>query len=1038
MTLGGTDSRISMSASNPLGITLEVLQGHVFLQTDAHASHKEGAPALGLFGSSAGFTADARLFDLVESGGVVEPFAPVSFNLEFAPHVGATLASDPLLIPVLISQRSVSDNGYPIQKTIAHAINPPRLSDLINGQYWEHTLVFVDMCGYQEVDFALHLGALKSVAKNNGGLEEFWSHSVFDRSVSARSTHTRGLPFYVRGALRVRMRADIGISSTTLPRSVVCQPRSRYNAQPGRVLSTEELICAFPTTEDSSVAMQQAMTAYIEVASSPYRLAGAAKPQDMFGMFTPAWTNFIVPQYMSVTGVEMPASAMAMGLVYPTHHHTLEAFFEVALEDVCEQLELNKTQMVQLLEEVSRVYGARRENAFRTDPTKAPRVSGEQAPALLTHGAVDMLVKCVETVFVETCTALSYTTDTTDIVPSLGGGTRSDTRFGRVLRKMAPNGVMEVERITADLLRCVGFDCEDGSMFNYRLHTLLCVSRFEYKSPLVRAFAHVMDLYMPCVAKMQCGGNPEHGETSSLVCHILSWLILRDEAYRMMMDGSQYASRPEVGLDMTQRNAKAAAARTAFLDPVLYEGSLKPDAHMKPLEYEAQDTPHYPLPIMLCLEPTAPVVSSQMPCDAHYSDMSTQEHAKSRSNQTMRVANTERAAHIFGNMAAPPPVMKAFPHPGYSVAQARREPFTKSYSPFYRGVISFWMPDSTFLLRVQKQRGSTRAQRALAASGTGYPVALDYVCALVDSNGTGPERLLFGVPHNIFVTHGNRAGAESDGRRVVLIPTTPIKTSLCSLMARVVACEPCPESPQIMPGARSQQLAARCMPNIAALATPPRDQTGASRGGTSRRRSVSSASRRPGKAQPRRAVVTSISPTSGRGASELAALLKMLDSKTTEDSSSCVRVCPADAHMFFEREIATALERALSDKTIAAIQVHASPIGRPQFQRVRPILPPEVCKRICALLEVDASSALTFQRLSMLCGDALYQIMREGSSNHKYAQLQTILGENASMTHPDRQALLVRAVAQYLLDRGELTRFVIVLHMYEHSVPYAR
>jgi ferredoxin len=204
-------------------------------------------------------------------------------------------------------------------------------------------------------------------------------------------------------------------------------------------------------------------------------------------------------------------------------------------------------------------------------------------------------------------------------------------------------------------------------------------------------------------------------------------------------------------------------------------------------------------------------------------------------------------------------------------------------------------------------------------------------------------------------------------------------------------------------------------------ARPPRRRAGVPELGDT-------ASREPGTLSFKRAVASPLTPTLRSDSP----LLRELDAQTERDITRCVRVCPADAHLFFEREIAAALEAALREKTIAAIEIHATRIGRPQFTRFRPLLPAQVTQAVCRVLEVDRDSALTYQRLSMLCGDSLRALLDADTTDPRREQLALALGvEHAEMLRPERHETLVRAVSQFILDCDHLTRFLIVLHMYE-------
>lgn len=999
-------------------VRVEVLEGTLFLQKQGNASCQEGAPALALSGSSSMFDAHVCMFDLPDEydtnahgGGQLVRFQELGAAdcpLYLAPHAQDGATCDPLVMPFLVSQRSISNKGYPIQKTIAHAINAPRLSELTNGRVWEGILVFIDMCGYQEVSFLTHMNALEKQARQDGVMiEALWTNKVFNQSVQSGSEwHPRDLPFYVRGGIRVRMSAVLPQMTAALRPAGVASQRDvmaveswSERMEAARTAQERmEVASRIPDTasrtymRDPAIAqgLQDAFKAYIDMARLPYTREGG------WGNLAPyatQWSHFVVPQYMTTTGLETPAGPLAISSTYPLDHDTLEAFFAACIEDTCERLGVSTATFTDTMRNVHDVYTRRRANAFADDTAAERRESGTPALPRMTRGAIDLMCATVDTVFTSTTSSMTYTTDTTAVL-----GRRSfNDAYRRPLDKLAGKSCkMEVERITVDLLRCVGFDCEDGSMFHYRLHMLLCQCRFVYNRPYVAAFADVMDLYMPCIAKMQCGGSPLTGSPSSLVCHILSWLILRDEAHRMMTRGVEYSGDVAAGA-LSRTQALYAADRTAYMRPTLYQEDERARKTIDKILSAEQlsSTPNeqerfYPLPITLCLEPTAPVPCQQMPCAAHYPDASRDDMRSIRQDHSTRLVNVRMVQQQLHEVVQAPPVLSAFPDESHGVDAARRNPFQYAYSPFYRGVLSFWMPDSGFLCAVERARDTLRNDTLADVPDT---CVVDYVCAVVDTNNRTAR---LGVPHNLFVTCNTKQERASP-YRVAMIPSAPFSGGLVTALARVVADEKCPENPtgELDPNAYTRPEAARQrggerMPNIA------RD----------------AANRMPNTAR--------IVGSGVAGQQDLETCMQ-------RDTRELVHIVPADMNLFYEKDIARVLERAMHSESLMAARAYASRIGVPMFTRVRAVVDDNTARRVVRevfMLRVDESCS--HDRLIELCGAHVTEaIMNESSPRH--AAMCSILGAqmDAYRTDYTKRCELIRGAAQYILDHTSVMRHAI-------------
>lgn len=1019
VNLRRTDTMFRIKCSELSGIGFFLRSGHRAGGESVDSMHQEDGlgfafalpRAIGASGSCLVDLKEANVHQIVVSGERGDspiicdlPLAPEVVQFQGQPRHTAFVQPGTHLVCEMVGQMCAANNGFPIGKVVAHAINAPSVEELLAPGGWRGTLVFVDMNAYQEVDFVKHYDYLRMHASEHGvnlGDHLFELESFIPKNTGPLSqSHPFGLPFYVRGWLTVHLEATcVGANVAVRSDTLVTKESVQSRVQAGQDPIDPLIAVRFAEVVEAGEWLQRHFRRYIHHASEPYNTS----PDDrssLWGQWAPyvlPWKRYVVPQYMSVGGLEVPASAIIIGSAFSQKHDRLERFFVDAVSQLCVERKVTRAAVISTLERIQSVYLLRRRQRFREQSMDPART--------LSSADIDLWTALVNIVFTETTSSMNYTTDTSVVSTWSDPSDPDSVENARVLHQLAENNVLEIERLTVDLFRLMGFDCEDGSTFHYRLHRLLVTNRFMYSDAAVQAFAGVMDLYMVMIAKMQCSGDPTNPKDASrMVCHILSWTVLRDHAYEMLYHG--VAMSPVcVGRDGATRteyyaHAVEAARDIAFLpaDAYRYPGNhLGDGTHplvpliRSPSVPHSSGERHYPLPHVLALEPTAPVPCEQAPAAQLYPDvpLQTAQHActlrdRHASKLHEWVQSTARTQRISA-----PPVLVAYPEGSEGTlvehvqACNRGVPsgvFTPACSSFYYGVISVWMPDHQFIRTVQYRcRPDLVPRQQLPRDALpSRPCFLDWLCCIrrrtQPSRRTAPQ---YGVPHNLFVsqcsTFDETGGGSVAGVEVVFVPTLPVDENLAYALASVVANEKAPEAP-IVPDGAQVCSAATTMPRVAALAEQYPLAIGRANG--------------------------------------------------------CVsRMIPSDAHMCDENTLASHLERALHQRLFTGLYAHSTIVSmRTGQKRVKPLLSEAtVFALICLACPEWATCA---QNTTLLTRSRLISIITAGAVGRLLAP---------SATGPDTQsaramipkgmtvAQVKRAVSLYVMDRMPIVRHCIMV-----------
>ena len=932
------------------------------------------------------------------------PLSPEVVQFQGQPRHTAFVQPGTHLVCEMVGQMCAANNGFPIGKVVAHAINAPSIEELLAPGGWRGTLVFVDMNAYQEVDFVKHFDYLRMHANEHGanlGDHLFELESFIPKNTGPLSqSHPFDLPFYVRGWLTVHLEATcVDVNVAVRGDALVTKKNVLDRVQIARDPIDPYTAVRFGEVVEAGEWLQRHFRRYIHHASEPYNTPPGDRGS-LWGQWEPyvlPWKRYVVPQYMSVSGLEVPASAIIIGSVFSQKHDRLERFFVDAVSQLCVERNVTRAGVVAAFERIQSVYLLRRRQRFRERTIDPART--------LSSADIDLWTALVNIVFTESTSSMNYTTDTSVVTTWSDPSDSDSVGNARVLQHLAANNVLEIERLTVDLFRLMGFDCEDGSTFHYRLHRLLVTNRFMYNDPAVQAFAGVMDLYMVMIAKMQCSGDPTNpADASRMVCHILSWAVLRDHAYEMLYHGVSM-SPVCVGRDGTSRTEYYAHAIEACRDIAF----LPAEAYRYPSEHfgdgshplspliRSPSTPHssgerrYPLPHVLALEPTAPVPCEQVPATQLYPDVPLQtgqhacalrdRHASKLHEWTQGVARTQRIAA--------PPILVAYPEGNNTTCAAqvtacnRGTPdgvFTPACSSFYYGVISVWMPDHQFVRTVHHRcrPDLVPRQRLPGDALPTRPCFLDWLCCIrrrVQPGRRGVSQ--YGVPQNLFVTQCSTFDETGDGTlagvEVVFVPTLPVDENLAYALASVVANEKAPEAPMVPETTRT----------CSALTTMPR----------------------------------------------LAALAERYPLAIGRANGCVSRMLPSDAHLCDESTLASHLEHALHQHQFTGLCLHSMVIStRAGQKRVKPLLRDETMFALVCLVHPEWATCMHDTTLlargnliAILAASAVGKLLAPSATGSKAESARALIPKGMTV------AQAKRAVSLYVMDRMPVVRHCVVV-----------